>query len=81
MRRAEAVNGDTQASDNRSHQRELARGKQRTAGLPVGWERRKIDRAFVHYKILQGVKFVDAWASTLSGEHGDFRLTARWRRN
>src|SRR6266478_5030217 len=53
MRRAEAVDGDTQASDNRRHQRELARRQQRTAGLPVGWERRKIDGAFVHYKILR----------------------------
>src|SRR5258707_7401052 len=60
MRRAEAVNGATQASDNRSHQRELARRQQRTAGLPVGWQRRKNDWAFVHYKILRGVKIDDA---------------------
>src|SRR5438034_10879214 len=45
---AKAVNSHAQAGHDRSHQRELARREQRTAGLPVGGQRRKIDGAFVH---------------------------------
>src|SRR5467141_3966105 len=34
-RRAEAINGNAEAGDDRGHQRELARGKQRTAGRSI----------------------------------------------
>ena len=47
--RAEAVNGDAEAGDDRSHQRELARGEQRTGGLPVGRKRceRSVGRSVI----------------------------------
>src|SRR6266404_3248225 len=48
LRRREAIDGGAEAGDDGSHQREFARGEQRTARCAVGRKRGKIDGTFGH---------------------------------
>src|SRR6202035_3803917 len=78
-RGAEAVNGNAEAGNDRGHQGKFARGKQRTAGRLVRWEGRKISGTFGHTEISRSQKSMVRGRAPDSSEHGDFRLTARWR--
>ena len=66
--RAETINRGAEAGDDGSHQREFARGEQRTARCAVGRKLGKIDGTFGHVaKISREPEFEGARAGHLTG--------------
>src|SRR6202022_1513068 len=49
LRRAKTINGDAEAGDDGSHQREFARGEQRAPWRTVRWKRGKVGGSFGHF--------------------------------
>ena len=76
--RREAVHGGAEAGDDGRHQRELARGEQRTARCAVGRKLGKIDGTFGHVaKISREPDFDGAGAGHLTGRKMGFAALPR----